>query len=187
MTRKLNVLQVFLKLCLGWLGVYDWQEGNWGHIGSLLLYRNDAAILCAPPCAKLEYLVGFEDWQVGVSADEQDAQIEKLVQIICEGFIDRTTKPRQEGGVCRCRAASCLCVVTNSRERPGSGRTVVHGRASARNIPAPKTAAAPLHVCERPVRLWHRRPGAYSEEQLETEARKMREAPSLQRVSRTVS
>ena len=30
--------------------------------------------------------LGLEDWQVGVPADEQDAQIEKLLRIICNGL-----------------------------------------------------------------------------------------------------
>ena len=30
--------------------------------------------------------LGLEDWQIGVPADEQDAQIEKLLRIVCEGL-----------------------------------------------------------------------------------------------------
>ena len=30
--------------------------------------------------------LGLENWQVGGRADEQDAQIEKLLQIICDGL-----------------------------------------------------------------------------------------------------
>ena len=30
--------------------------------------------------------LGLEDWQIGVLADEQDAQIEKLLRIICNGL-----------------------------------------------------------------------------------------------------
>ena len=30
--------------------------------------------------------LGLEDWQIGVPADEQDAQIEKLLRIVCDGL-----------------------------------------------------------------------------------------------------
>jgi hypothetical protein len=54
------------------------------------------------------------------------------------GFIEGTTKPRQEGGVCRKHQAASAPWITNSRDTPGSGDTATHAPASAQNIPDAK-------------------------------------------------